>query len=29
MTAQAAWYGWHGLNVHEETGEGTWIHIRK
>ncbi len=21
--------GWHGLNVHDETGEGTWVHIRK
>jgi hypothetical protein len=21
--------GWHGLNVSEETGPGTWVHIRK
>jgi L,D-transpeptidase catalytic domain len=21
--------GWHGLNAHTDTGEGTWVHIRK
>lgn len=21
--------GWHGLNVQDETGEGTWVHIRR
>lgn len=21
--------GWHGVNVQDETGEGTWVHIRK
>jgi hypothetical protein len=21
--------GWHGLNTHADTGEGTWVHVRK